>query len=68
MPALRSLGAGCKNVDDQALSTLPHFHALQELTPVGMNDDAFRQVGRCMRLQRLTCMYCRDTAYLARNT
>ena len=33
MPALRSLGVGCKNVDDQALSTLPHFPALQELTP-----------------------------------
>ena len=65
MPALRSLGVGCKNVDDQALSTLPHFPALQELTPVGMNDDAFRHVGRCARLHRLTCMYCRDTTDLA---
>ena len=33
MPALRGLGIGCKNVDDQALSTLPHFPALRELTP-----------------------------------
>jgi hypothetical protein len=61
MPALRSLGVGCKNVDDAALSTLPHFPSLEELTPVGMNDDAFRHVGRCERLHRLTCMYCRDT-------
>jgi ankyrin repeat protein len=61
MPALRSLGVGCKNVDDEALSALPHFPALQELTPIGMSDDGFRHVGRCARLHRLTCMYCRDT-------
>jgi ankyrin repeat protein len=65
MPALRSLGVGCKNVDDHALSALPHFPALDELTPIGMNDDAFRHVGRCERLRRLTCMYCRDTTDLA---
>jgi hypothetical protein len=65
MPALRSLGVGCKNVDDHALSTLPHFPALQELTPIGMNDDAFRHVGRCRPLRRLTCMYCRDTTDMA---
>jgi ankyrin repeat protein len=65
MPALRSLGVGCKNVDDAALSTLPHFPSLEELTPVGMNDDAFRHVGRCERLHRLTCMYCRDTTDVA---
>jgi hypothetical protein len=65
MPALRRLGVGCRNVDDQALSVLPHFPALQELTPIGMNDDGFRHVGRCGRLRRLTCMYCRDTTDLA---
>jgi hypothetical protein len=65
MPALRSLGVGCKNVDDRALAALPHFPALQELTPIGMNDDGFRHVGRCGRLHRLTCMYCRDTTDLA---
>ena len=65
MPALRSLGVGCKNVDDRALSTLPHFPTLRELTPIGMSDDAFRHVGRCGRLQRLTCMYCRDTTDVA---
>jgi len=65
MPALRGIGVGCKNVDDEALSTLPHFPALQELTPIGMKDDGFRHVGRCRRLERLTCMYCRDTTDFA---
>jgi hypothetical protein len=65
MPALRGIGVSCKNVDDQALSTLPHFPALQELTPIGMNDEGFRHVGRCTRLERLTCMYCRDTTDIA---
>jgi len=61
MPALRGLGIGCKNVDDEALSTLPHFPALRELTPIGVQDAGFRHIGRCERLERLTCMYCRDT-------
>jgi ankyrin repeat protein len=65
MPALRGLGIGCKNVSDEALSTLPHFAALQELTPIGVRDDGFRHVGRCRRLERLTCMYCRDTTDIA---
>jgi hypothetical protein len=62
MPALRGLGVTCKNVDDAALSTLPEFPALRELTPIGMKDDGFRHVGRCHRLERLTCMYCRETS------
>lgn len=61
MPALRGLGVSCKNVDDKALSTLPHFPALRELTPIGVQDDGFRHIGRCAQLERLTCMYCRDT-------
>lgn len=65
MPALRGLGVGCKNVDDEALSALPHFRALQELTPIGVKDEGFRHVGRCARLERLTCMYCRDTTDIA---
>jgi hypothetical protein len=60
-PALRSLGIGCRNVSDDALSTLPDFPSLRELTPIGFQDDGFRHVGRCNRLERLTCMYCRDT-------
>jgi hypothetical protein len=61
MPALRSLGIGCDNVDDAALGRLPAFPSLRELTPIGVKDDGFRHVGRCERLERLTCMYCRDT-------
>jgi ankyrin repeat protein len=65
MPALRGFGISCKNVDDQALSTLPHFPALRELTPIDVKDEGFRHVGACARLERLTCMYCRDTTDIA---
>jgi hypothetical protein len=61
LPSLRALGIGCANVDDAALSTLPRFPSLRELTPVGVKDDGFRHVGKCERLTRLTCMYCRET-------
>jgi hypothetical protein len=61
MPALKGFGISCRNVDDAALSSLPHFPALRELTPIGMQDAAFRHIGRCPLLERLTCMYCRDT-------
>jgi hypothetical protein len=61
MPALRGFGISLKNVDDQALARLPLFPALRELTPVGMTDAGFRHVGLCANLERLTCMYCRDT-------
>jgi hypothetical protein len=61
MPALTALGVGCQNVDDNALATLPQFPSLRELTPVGVRDPGFAHVGRCKRLQRLTCMYCRET-------
>jgi hypothetical protein len=65
MPALRGLGVGCRNVDDEALAALPRFPALRELTPIGIGDHGFRHVGRCSRLERLTCMYCRDTTDIA---
>jgi hypothetical protein len=61
MPALQRLGASCRNVDDEALSALPRFPALRELTPIDVRDDGFRHVGKCERLERLTCMYCRET-------
>lgn len=61
MPSLRSLGIGCRNVDDAALSSLPEFPALRELTPIDFQDDGFRHIGRCHKLERLTCMYCRET-------
>jgi hypothetical protein len=65
MPALRRLGIGCKNVDDRALATLPDFPALRDLIPIDFQDDGFRHIGRCEKLERLTCMYCRDTGDVA---
>ena len=65
MPALERLGVGCGNVDDDALAAFPHFPALRELTPIGVRDPGFRHIGRCERLDRLTCMYCRDTTDVA---
>ncbi|MGC4052397.1 MAG: hypothetical protein QM757_23955 [Paludibaculum sp.] len=65
MPALHSLGIGLAKVEDHALASLPHFPALRELTPVGLLDDGFRHVGRCVNLERLTCMYCRETTDIA---
>ncbi|MBL8217669.1 MAG: hypothetical protein JNL62_00480 [Bryobacterales bacterium] len=61
MPALRSLGIGCKNVEDGALAALPEFPSLRELTPIDFRDDWFRHIGLCRKLERLTCMYCRET-------
>jgi hypothetical protein len=61
MPSLRTLGIGCANVDDETLAALPDFPSLRELTPIGFQDAGFRHVGRCRRLERLTCMYCRST-------
>jgi hypothetical protein len=65
MPALRGLGVSCENVDDNALATLPEFPALRELTPIDMKDAGFCHIGRCERLERLTCMYCRATTDVA---
>ena len=50
---------------DLRLEIQPQFPALRELTPIGFQDDGFRHVGRCQRLERLTCMYCRDTTDVA---
>jgi hypothetical protein len=61
MPALRGLGVSCKLVDDEALARFPAFPSLRELTPIDVQDEGFRHIGRCERLERLTCMYCRDT-------
>jgi hypothetical protein len=65
MPSLRSLGIACTNVADEALSSLPHFPSLTDLTPIGFTDDGFRHIGGCARLERLTCMYCRGTSDVA---
>ncbi len=65
MLSLESLGISCKNVDDGALAALPFFPALRELTPIDFPEAAFRHIGRCPNLERLLCMYCRDTGDLA---
>lgn len=61
MPKLQELGVSCKQVDDAALSTLPSFPALRKLVSIDIPDSGFRYVGRCERLEELSCMYCRDT-------
>jgi hypothetical protein len=65
MPALRGLAVSCKQVDDHALSTLPRFPALTSLVPIDVTDDGFRHIGGCTRLEKLTCMYCRETGDIA---
>jgi len=65
MPALRGLAVSCKLVDDDALATLPRFPALTWLLPMDVSDDGFRHVGKCVQLEKLTCMYCRDTGDVA---
>jgi hypothetical protein len=61
MPALRGLGVSCKQVDDASLAALPTFPALRQLMPMDVRDDGFRHVGACRHLEKLWCMYCRDT-------
>jgi hypothetical protein len=61
MPSLARMGVGCAQVDDDVLALFPQFPAPRELTPIGVQDRGFRHIGRCKRLERLTCMYCRDT-------
>jgi hypothetical protein len=61
MTALKGLAVSCKHVDDASLASLPQFPALTWLLPMDVTDEGFRHVGRCERLEKLTCMYCRDT-------
>ena len=61
LPSLRDLGISLNRVDDDALSLLPRFPALRKLTPIGLEDGGFRHIGRCERLEDLSCMYCRST-------
>src|SRR5262249_11886896 len=61
MPALKGLAVSCKFVDDASLAALPGFPALTWLLPMDVSDDGFRHVGLCVQLEKLTCMYCRDT-------
>jgi hypothetical protein len=61
MPALKGLAVSCKFVDDASLAALPRFPALTWLMPMDVPDEGFRHVGQCANLEKLTCMYCRDT-------
>jgi len=65
MPSLRNLGVSCKQVSDEALATLPDFPSLRELTPIDVTDAGFRHIGGCAKLERLSCMYCRETTDIA---
>jgi hypothetical protein len=61
LPTLKGLAVSCKRVDDASLAALPRFPALTWLLPMDVSDEGFRHVGQCARLEKLTCMYCRDT-------
>jgi hypothetical protein len=61
LPTLRGLAVSCKEVDDDALSTLSRFPALEEFMPMDVPDEGFRHIGECKQLRALWCMYCRDT-------
>ena len=62
MPALHTLSVSCKNVDDEGVAALPHFPALRDLMPMDIPDAGYRHVARCLDLEVLTLMYCRDTS------
>jgi hypothetical protein len=61
MPALRVLAVSCLNVEDAGVATLPDFPALRELMPMDIPDAGCRHIARCVALEVLTLMYCRDT-------
>jgi ankyrin repeat protein len=61
MPSLRGLAVSCKQVDADALGELAKSPGLVELLPMEVSDDGFRHVGRCLGLESLWCMYCRET-------
>jgi len=61
IPSLRGLAMSLANVSDEVLAVLPRFPALRHLVPMDVPDEGFRHIGACERLEKLTCMYCRDT-------
>jgi hypothetical protein len=61
MPSLRGLAISCRNIDDASLALLPGFPALSDFVPIDFSDADFAHIGRCAELQRLWCMYCRET-------
>ncbi len=61
MPSLRGFAIDSAQVDAASWATLTHFPALRDLCPMGASDASFEAIGRCRQLERLWCMYCRDT-------
>lgn len=61
IPTLLGLSVSCKNVEEQALAALPTFPSLLHFMPMDFSDEAFRYVGQCKQLEKLWCMYCRDS-------
>lgn len=61
LPALKGMAVSCKRLDDAALGTLPEFPSLVDLLPMDVSDEGFRHVGSCHNLEKLWCMYCRET-------
>ena len=61
LPALRGLSVSCLNVEDAGVATLPSFPALRELMPMDVPDAGYRHIGKCIELESLVLMYCRDT-------
>jgi hypothetical protein len=61
MPSLRALSVSCRNVADEGIATLPSFPALRELMPMDVPDEGYRHIGRCVELDSLVLMYCRET-------
>jgi hypothetical protein len=62
MPALRGLSVSCKNVEDAGVAELPKFPALRELMPMDVPDQGYRHIARCLALESLVLMYCRETS------
>jgi hypothetical protein len=62
MPALRGLSVSCKNVSDEGIAELPNFPALRELMPMDIPDAGYRHIARCLSLESLVLMYCRETS------
>ena len=65
MPALKGLAVSCKNINDEALSQLPQFSTLKEFMPMDLSDEGFRHLASCENLEKLWCMYCRNTTDIA---
>jgi hypothetical protein len=65
MSALRGLSVSCLNVGDEGISSLPRFPALKELMPMDIPDAGYRHIGKCVGLESLILMYCRDTTDVA---